>query len=168
MSAITEAFGGVTIGQVVLILAAAAALWEGGKKVYSFFSARWHKEEKTKKKEEKTAITLETINFKLNYIEGTLKSVVKRVDVVIDYQKNASGRDFLNLYLRAKDEMADYGCVLLDTFEELCQAYHDHHAAGGNGKTKAMMAEVDTLPKEALEAIMARKRGEKDEQIKKH
>ena len=169
MKEITQAFGDITVGQVVLVLAGLLALWEAGKKVYEWIADKIRHNDKMQGffehkvtedgEEKKSFITLETINLKLNYIESTIKKL-------LDYQKHSSGRELRALYHQAKEEYDRYGFVIDETWDDLQSASIDHFAANGNTIAEGDIEEIRELPKGDIKTLLRRK--EKENENAKH
>lgn len=153
MSAITQAFGHITIGQIVVFAAGLYGIFQLLKRLYVVLAQIWEE----RKHREKSEVTL-------NDLMTEVKATKEKVAIVMDFQRFTGAKDFKHLYFKAKKQYDEDGFVLFDTYEEMYQTYDAYKAVGGNGnKTSSMMNEIEELPKQSIYTKLNKERKEKQE-----
>lgn len=129
MNEFIKVFGGVSINTALLTIMAIIFLWDKFRKFIDYFSGQQSDKEKTKEMYRK------------------VEKISLDFDLLLTSQVEVYKIRLQELYIKAKQEYAEFGYVTIDTAESYDLLFELYEKMGGNGRYKTRHDEIFKLPR---------------------
>lgn len=129
MNEFIKVFGGVSVNTALLTIMAIIFLWDKFRKFIDYFSGQQSDKEKTKEMYRK------------------VQKISLDFDLLLTSQVEVYKVRLQELYIKAKQEYAEFGYVTIDTAESYDLLFELYEKMGGNGRYKTRHDEIFKLPR---------------------